>query len=134
MLRMILLETELFQCVGHIFEQDLSHCVDEVRETAGLPLILGGLGLRVPAYWASWADCLQMIRGRHPSVAMECVHQLEGQPTVPALVAAVECARAVTGTAGFMGAPLRDVLEFEPGGQKRGWQHEAASRVDQRFG
>ena len=71
-------DAELFQCVGNILEQDLSHCGDEVRETARLPLILGGLGLRsaervrVPAYWASWADCLQMIRERHPSVAMEC--------------------------------------------------------------
>ena len=57
-------DAELFQCVGNILEQDLSHCGDEVREMAGLPLILGGLGLRsaererVPAYW------------RHPSVAM----------------------------------------------------------------
>ena len=112
MLRMIPLEAvkvfarrhdaELFQCVGHIFEQDLSHCGDEVREMAGLRLILGGMGLRsaervrVPPCWASWAECLQMIRERHPSVAMECVHQLEGLPTAPALVAAVECARAVT--------------------------------------
>ena len=100
-------DAELFQCVGNILKQDLSHCGDEVRETAGLPLILGGLGLRsaervrVPAYWASWADCLQMIREKHPSVAMECVHQLEGQPTSPELVAAVECARVVTGAAGF---------------------------------
>ena len=122
-------DAELFQCVGNILEQDLSHCGDEVRETAGFPLILGGLGLRsaervrVPAYWASWADCLQMIRERHPSVAMDCAHQLEGQPTAPALVVAVECARAVTGAAGFTppswralakGArpPLRDVLGF----------------------
>ena len=77
-------------------------------------------------------------------MAMECVQQLEGQPTAPALVAAVECARAVTGAAGFTppswralarGArpPLWDVLEFEPGRHKRGWQHDPASRVDLRF-
>ena len=112
--------------------------------------MLGGLGLRsaervrVPAYWASWADCLQMIRERHPSVPVECVHQLEGQPTDPAHVAAVECARAVAGAAGFSPPswralatrarpPLRDVMDFEPGRQKRGWQHEAARRVDQQF-
>ena len=143
-------DAELFQCVATSSSKTCRIVGDEVRETAGLPLILGGLGLRsaervrVPAYWASWADCLQMIRERHPSVAMECVHQLEGQPTAPALVAAVECARAVTGAAGFTPPswralarrarpPLRDVLDFEPGGQKRGWQHEAASRVDLRF-
>ena len=120
-------DAEFFQCVGIIFEQDLSHCGDEVRETVGMPLILGGLGLpsaervRVPACWARWADCLQMIRERHPSVAMECVHQLQGQPTAPVLVVAVESARAVTGAAGLTPPPWRMFWNlFEPGGQKRG--------------
>ena len=51
-------DTELFQCVGHIFEQDLSHCGDEVRETAGLPLILGGWACAVPN------ECLSQRTGR----------------------------------------------------------------------
>ena len=102
-------EAELFQCVGNILAQDLSHCGDEVREMAGLPLILG--------------------------VSNEFVSQRSGRVG--------QIARAVTG-AGFTPPSwralarrarphLRDVLDFEPGGQKRGWQHEAASRVDLRF-
>ena len=53
-----------------------------------------GERLRVSACWVSWANCLQMIREGHPSMAMECVHKLDGQPTV--LVVAVECPRAIT--------------------------------------
>ena len=43
-------------------------------DLASLPLCLGGLGLRSalllarPAFWASWADCLEMIHQRHPTV------------------------------------------------------------------
>ena len=55
------------------------------------------------ALWRTSAcHCLQMIRERHPSVAMECVHQLDGQPTAPVLVAAVECPRA----AAALGPPV----------------------------
>ena len=71
------LEAGLFQCLGHILEQDLSHCGDEVRGTAGLPLILGGLGLRS-------AERMRVPRD-----------------SPPALVAATECARAVIGAASF---------------------------------
>ena len=31
-----------------------------------------------PAFWASWADCLSMIRKRHSEVALEMVRQLNG--------------------------------------------------------
>ena len=34
---------------------------------------------RIPAFWASWADSLAMIRQRHPDVAVQLVHQLEGR-------------------------------------------------------
>ena len=40
------------------------------KQTATLPLSMGGLGLRsavrtsVPAHWASWGDCLGMINAR----------------------------------------------------------------------
>ena len=49
------------------------------RDICTLPLSLGGIGLRnaertsPPAYWASWADCLAMLRARHPDVAALCV-------------------------------------------------------------
>ena len=52
------------QCLGRILNIDPARCSEEIRDSATLPLILGGLGLRsasrlrVPAFWASWADCL----------------------------------------------------------------------------
>ena len=45
------------------------------HDVATMPLHLGSLGLRSVtrsrqvAYWASWADCLSMIKARHPAVA-----------------------------------------------------------------
>ena len=79
----------LFQCVGNILEQDLSHCGDEVRETAGLPLILGGLGLRsaervrVPAYWV---DGPASSRGRHAGFL---VHSSVSSAAIPGVVDSV---------------------------------------------
>ena len=58
----------------------------EAKPAASMPLKLGGMGLRdavrvaVPAYWASWADCMPMIFNRHPLVANLFVHELEGAP------------------------------------------------------
>ena len=43
----------------------------DVRDTASMPLAPGGLRLRTavrgskPAFWASWADCMPMIRQQH---------------------------------------------------------------------
>ena len=43
--------------------------------SSSLPLTLGGVGvggalrLRDAAHWGSWADCLEMVRARHPQVA-----------------------------------------------------------------
>ena len=51
-----------------------------------LAILVGGLGLasavrvRAAAHWASWADCLRMVRKRHPSVADTMVLGLERDP------------------------------------------------------
>ena len=58
----------------------------DVRDTASMPLVLGGLGLRSasrtskPAYWASWADCLSMVQRRHPHVAAVLQHRRPSKP------------------------------------------------------
>ena len=76
----------------------------EAKLAASMPLNLGGMGLRdavrvvVPAYWASWADC--MIFNRHPNVANLFVQEFVGARE-GALGAAVEARRAVTGVLGF---------------------------------
>ena len=120
---------------------------DDVRETASTPMKLGGLGLRSArqiseaAHWARWADCLPMIQQRHPRIAALFVGQLSGQPHTTFLRAAAEVPIHLA-RAGFV-APTWDALvleearpppqepeHVEPGGVRRGWQHSAASEVE----
>ena len=93
----------------------------------------------VPAYWASWADCIPMIFNRHPDVANLFVHELEGTRE-GALGAAAEAKRAVTGVLGFDPPTWEDLAhgarpppaepeDMEPW-SGRGWQHVAASKVE----
>ena len=80
---------------------------EDIRSSANLPLVLGGVGLRsasrisASACWASWADCLPMVFARHRGVALAIVAQLEGHPDTPFLGAAAACARSLVGTMGF---------------------------------
>ena len=139
----------LWRCLCSILQVDPAQ-PDTVRETATVPLSLGGLGLRsasrtrTPAFWASWADCLGMIRQRHPDVAAQLVRQLEGHPHTPSLEAAASAARSLRGVQGFE-PPSWEALthgvrpaprqpdEFEPGCERSGWQHEVALRVEERY-
>ena len=142
-------DARLWQCMCSILQVDPMQ-VDDVRETATLPLSLRGLGLRsaqrtsIPAFWASWADSLAMIRQRHPDVAVQLVHELEGHPESPCLQAAAHAARSLHEVHGFVppswealshGARPEPVQpdEFEPGCQRGWWQHEAASKVEAQF-
>ena len=83
----------LWQCLCLILRIDPTEPL-EVRDAAAVPLSLGGLGvrsacrMRVPAYWASWADCLGMIHQRHRDVADQLVRELDGDPQTPCLQAA----------------------------------------------
>ena len=121
----------------------------EIRQTATLPLILGGIGLRsadrlrVPAFWASWADCLPMIQNRHPDVAGQLIAQLEGRPDTPIMRAASDATLQLNGVRDFVppswraladGArpQIRDIDDFERGNSD-GWQHVVASRTDEVF-
>ena len=139
-------DQSLWQCLSDILQADLDQCTEEVREAATLPLSLGGLGLRSamrmsePAYWASWADCLPMFRARHPEIADEFLHELEGGTEAPCLAEAAQAARNLVGVMGFepptwhalaRGArpPPPNPEDFEQG-FRTGWQHEASSRVE----
>ena len=140
----------LWECLSRILQVDLSTCGQETHDVATLPLVLGGLGLRsaertkVSAYWASWADCMPMIRERHPQVAEQFAASLEGHPDTPYLSEAAVAARSLRGVMGFeppswaalaTGArpEAREPEEYEPGSVRAGWQHEAASRVERHF-
>ena len=85
-----------------------------------------------------------MIKEGHPLVAELFVGSLEGVLETLHLWEAAEAARSLRGVMGF--EPLswpdlevgvrpedRDPEDCEPGGIRAGWQHEAASRVEQQF-
>ena len=111
---------------------------------ASMQLNLGGMGLRdafrvaVPAYWASWADCMPMIFKRHPNVSNLSLHELEGARE-GVLGATAEARRAVIGVLVFdppswdysaHGArpPPAEPKDMEPWSGR--WQHVAASKVE----
>ena len=125
-----------------------SHQPIDIRLTATLPMVLGGLGLRSAtrvrqaAYWSSWADCLPMVHHRQPMVAATLVAQLSGNPETRCL--SRQCGRQnmswqLKGSNHRRGRPLLvepappgEPEDHEPGTVRRGWQHEAASVVEER--
>ena len=128
----------LWQCLLSILHIDPAQCEATVRDAAGMPLSLEGLGLRsairsrVPAFWASWSDCLPMIQARNPDVAAALIIELEGFPMTPILGKAAPTARELVGVQGHHHGEHWQQEKGEPGTVKRGWQHEAASRVERR--
>ena len=80
-----------------------------------MPLSLGGMGLRnvvrtsPAAFWASWADCLSMVRARHPEIATTILHRMGDPMAPPILVAAQTVVGQLVGVAGFdrLAKPLR---------------------------
>ncbi|CAK0888856.1 unnamed protein product, partial [Prorocentrum cordatum] len=118
------------------------------REVAQLPLCLGGLGLRCAArmapaaWWASWADCLPMLRERAPALTADICWALDtgaaGLP--PGLRQAAEARRqlALEGyetpnwTALALGARPPPTHDREMGEWAHGWQFWAARARDDR--
>ena len=96
----------MWRCLCSILQLDPVQS-DSIRETATVPLPVGGLGLRsasrtrMPAFWSRWADCSGMIRKRHPDVPARLVHHLEGHPNTTSLQAAAGAARSLRGVQGF---------------------------------
>ena len=64
-----------------------------------VPLSEGGLGLhsavltRSAAHWASWADCMHMIRNRHPSICRSILTGLSGEIPSVGLQSVRRCGR-----------------------------------------
>ena len=87
---------------------------------AAMPLVLGGLGLRSAArtrqaaFWASWADCLPMIRERHPELAEDLLLRLEGGANTPALSAARNAALTLTGVMGVHSTVVDSAVKRSP--------------------
>ena len=81
-------DDEMWKTAMRIFQaEELPRNIsDSGRTIAQLPARLGGLGIRSSvrtrhaAYWASWADALEMIKTRNPTVARRIIDCLEGTP------------------------------------------------------
>ena len=108
------------------------------RELASVLLSLGGLGLRSAthtreaAHWATWADCLFMVRNRHPVVADRILDVLNRVDEVECTRSAAVAAHHLAGVEGFE-VPSWDALsrprphdpeDREPGGSRHGWRVE----------
>ena len=128
-------------CLNRILSIDFQ--VDAmVHDTATLPLSMGGLGLTCQP-----ADCVAMIRARHPDVAAQILRKgLDVSPTWQASESAARSLLGVGGVGGWglnplhgnpsprVSAPLdREPDDSELGGVRHGWQHEAASRIERQF-
>ena len=78
---------------------------------AHLPMRMGGLGLRSAArmapaaYWASWADCLHMIRNRHPTLANLFVRALSEGAAVEQCLRELQESHALLHGEGFRESP-----------------------------
>ena len=65
-------DKDVWTCLCEILQ--INKVGPKVVSSASLPVTLGGVGLgsalriREAAFWASWADCLEMVTERHPSI------------------------------------------------------------------
>ena len=74
-------DAEVWRCLREILGTPRAPPVAQVLSS--LSLSLGGCGLtsasrvRPAAHWSSWADCLRMVKQRHPNLAATMIHELE---------------------------------------------------------
>ena len=85
--------------------------MERAQNVASLPSRLGGLGLRSAvrtapaAYWASWADALEMLGQRLPALAARAVDLLEQQGPSNTCLDEVKDAAALLDREGFFTRP-----------------------------
>ena len=136
-------DDDIWQCTCDILHVDPTQA-RSVKDVASLPLVLGGLGLRsaeqvrVPVLGE-----LGRLHPDHPR-SSPCGGRCVGPPVGGSSTHTMFACRSVSQwplgrsppswTAVWNGArpETRQPEEYEPG-STRGWQHEAAFRVDQRF-
>ena len=125
-------DARVWECLRQILKiPDRGHS----RAIASLPFPQGGLGLvsasrvRSGAHWASWADCLRMVRQRHPSVADTMIRGLD-DGAEPCFVAVRTCAQTLSL------AEREEVVfaeEPEPHEPKIGLQQQAVKSLHRKF-
>ena len=95
--------TGLLSCLCSIMNIVPGQIHEVVKDIITMPLSVGGMGLRSthhtspPAYWASWADSLPMIRERHPEVPRTIIDRAGRPNPPPSLESAVRVAQDLEG-------------------------------------
>ena len=124
-------------------------CEEEAHALATLPMRMGGLGLRSAvrcapsAFWASWADSIQMIHQRTPDVAIAVVRRLSDEGPLDGCLEELREAATELERKGFWWQPswaeLRDGKRppqndaRDPGEWPHGWQYWASSVSDTHY-
>ena len=135
-------DTHVWECLRQILKiPDMGHS----QAIASLPFSQGRLGLvsatrvRSGAHWASWADCLRMVRQRHPSVADTMIRGLE-DGAEPCFVPVRTCAQTLTEAEYEVPrwtSLVREEVVFaeepEPHEPKIGRQQQAVKNLHQKF-
>ena len=106
------------------------------RWLTSLPMRLGGLGIRSAARtapaacWASWADALEMLSHRLPTLTEQFLGQLEAEPAGEGCLVQLCGATRVELKDGLR--PPQPVSS-EPGEWQHGWQYHASSSLEHHF-
>ena len=113
---------------------------------ASLPFRLGGMGLanavrgREAAQWPSWADCIKMVKQRHPPISATMMRSFDNDPGQYCREVG-SCQRCLM-EARFdfpeweslaESPPPRQEGEIEPSQPKRGRQQRATQDVEDTF-
>ena len=117
-------------------------CEEEAHALATLPMRMGGLGLRSAvrcapsAFWASWADSIQMIHQRTPDVAIAVVRRLSDEGPLDGCLeelreAATEWQPSWAELRDGKRPPQNDARD--PGEWPHGWQYWASSVSDTHY-
>ena len=125
-------------CLRELSANDSPPLLDALAtKGAQLPLHFGGLGLRsadtsrIAAHWASWADSLPTLRGRHPVVVegllSQAASQRRGEGGLLPCVAAALSSQSCLQRAGFLARTWHQLIETTALKNRplRGWQRAA---------
>ena len=71
-------DTNVWRCMRAVLGvEGVSGTVQEVLQLPfSLKSLTSGVRSRVAAFWSSWADCIHMIKQRHPEIAQDLPHVL----------------------------------------------------------
>ena len=128
-------DEEVWRCLRMILGPSHRH-VGLVRRRFGAHECAEGEGA---VHFASWADCLRMVRDRHPFIAELMIRHLE-EGTAPCFQAVRQCKDSWT-AAGLVVpswtelslTPPEGLEDPEPNQPRHGWQQKATRQLEEGF-